>query len=95
MAGGVQSADAARQAPGHVLPDNPEKSDYTDAEFSSIWTSPVFARKQMAPENRRELEGRTFDIQEAIPLDDHALMGCAETGKPVAKQEPPMAVASF
>ena len=84
MAGGEYSPRTAAEA--SALGDtfylhNPEKSDYTDAEFSSSWDlTGLLARKQDGSfYTKAELEGRTlFDIQEAIPLDDHALMGVVQ-----------------
>ena len=84
MAGGEYSPRTAAEA--SALGDtfylhNPEKSDYTDAEFSSTWdlTGLLARKKDGSFYTKAELEGRAlFDIQEAIPLDDHALMGVVQ-----------------
>ena len=84
MAGGEYSPRTASEA--SALGDtfylaDPQKGDYTDAEFSSTWDiTGLLARKEDGSfYTKEELEGRAlFDIQEAIPLDDHALIGVVQ-----------------
>ena len=60
---------------------DPENGDCTDAEFLSAWDlTGLLTRKQDGSFYiKSELEGRAlFDIQESIPLDDHALMGVVQ-----------------
>ena len=84
MAGGEYSprtAVGASALGGTFVLADPEKGDYTDAEFSSTWdVTGLLARKPDGSfYTKTELEGRAlFDIQEAIPLDDHALIGVVQ-----------------
>ena len=84
MAGGEFSPRNASQASalgGTFHLQDSEENKYTDAEFSSSWdVTGLFARKLDGSfYTKEELEGRSLsDIQSAIPLDDHALIGVVQ-----------------
>ena len=84
MAGGKNSPRMAAEATalgGTFYEDSDQGHNYRDAEFSSSWDlTGLLAKKPDGTfYSKNELAGRAlFEIQEALPLNEHALMGVVQ-----------------